>query len=189
MIDLEVVTQLCRRATTATGEVVLDAVRDPLDDSLWVRMTSWPRAQEAASALIAHGLAVVDRRDSRLQVTGWDVRALRRRLGTLVAGVDDLRAEWDATVELARYHRDRRAAATGQAPEDFDVLADVERTLRDAEPLPHTASGSEDVQTLLQLIDAASDAYSQLIAQHVEHAAAALEADAAAGNRHRPAAH
>ena len=189
MIDLDVVTQLCRRATAATGGVVLDAVRDPLDDSVWVRMTSWPRAQEAASALIAHGLAVVDRRDSRLQVTGWDVRALRRRLGTLVASLDDLRAEWDATVELARYHRDRRAAATGQATEDFDVLADVERTLRDAEPLPHTASGSNDVQTLLQLTDAASDAYSQLIAQHVEHAAAALEADAAAENRHRPAAH
>ncbi len=180
MIDLELVAQLCRRATATTGGVVVDVVRDPLDESLWVRMSSWPRAQEAASALIAHGLTVVDRRDCRLQVTGWDVRALRRRLGTLVAGVDDLRAEWDATAELARYHRDRRAAATGEAPEDFDVLTDVERTLREAKPMPHTASGSHDVETLLQLVDAGEDAYSQLIVEHVDHAAAVLEADSAA---------
>ena len=189
MIDLELVTQLCRNATAAAGGVVVDVVRDPLDDSVWVRMSSWPRAQEAASTLIAHGLAVVDRRECRLQITGWDVRALRRRLGTLVAGVDDLRAEWDATAELTRYHRDRRTAASGEDPEDFDVLADVERTLREAKPMPHTASGSDDVETLLQLVEAAEDAYSQLIGQHIEHAGAVLAGDAAAANRHRPAAH
>lgn len=177
---MELVTQLCRRATAATGGVVVDAVRDPLDDSLWVRMSSWPSAQEATAALIDHGLAVIDRRDCRLQVTGWDARALRRRLGTLIAGVDDLQAEWDATAELTRYHRDRRAAASGEDPEVFDVLADVERTLREAKPMPHTASGSHDVETLLQLMDAAEDAYAQLIVQHVDHAAAVLEADSAA---------
>jgi hypothetical protein len=180
MTDLELVTQLCRGATEATGGVVIDVVRDPLDDSVWVRMSSWRRAQEATAALIAHGLGVVDRRDCRLQVTGWDVRVLRRRLGTLIAGVDDLRAEWDATAELTRYHRDRRAAASGEDPEDFDVLADVERTLREAKPMPHTATGSQDIETLLQLVDAADDAYAQLIVQHVDHAAAVLEADRAA---------
>lgn len=186
MIDLELAAQLCRRATEATGGVVVDVVRDPLDDSVWVRMSSSPRAQEATATLIAHGLAVVDRRDCRLQVTGWDVRALRRRLGTLIAGVDDLRAEWDATAELTRYHRDRRAAASGENPEDFDVLADVERTLREAKPIPHTASGSHDVETLLQLVDAAEDAYSQLIVEHVDHAAAVLDADSAAGRALHP---
>lgn len=189
MVDLDLVTRLCRLATAASGGAVIDAVSDPLDGSAWVRLSSWPRASEAAAALAAHGLTVVDRRDCRLQVTGWDVRALRRRLGTLIAGVDDLRAEWDATAELARYHRDRRAAATGQEPDHFDVLGDVERTLRDAEPLPHTATASEDVATLLELIEAASDAYSQLIAQHIDHAAGVLAADAAETNRHRPAAH
>jgi hypothetical protein len=179
MVELELVTHLCGRATEATGGVVVDVVRDPLDDSVWVRMSSWPRAQEAAAALIAHGLAVVDRRDCRLQVTGWDVRALRRRLGTLVAGIDDLRAEWDATAELTRYHRDRRSAATGQHPEHFDVMTDVERTLREAKPMPHTVTGSDDVETLLQLVDAAEDAYGQLVIQHVDYAASVLIADAA----------
>lgn len=183
MVDLELVTQLCLRATAGTEGAVVDVVRDPLDEAVWVRMTSWTRAGEATSALMAYGLAVVDRRECRLQVTGWDVRALRRRLGALVAGVDDLRVEWDATAELARYHRDRRAVVTGDDPEYLDVLADVERTLREARPMPHTASGSDDVETLLQLVDAAEDAYSQLITEHVDHAASVLIDDA---NRHRP---
>lgn len=189
MSVLELVTRLCRCASAASGGAVLDAVIDPLDDSAWVRLSSSPCAQQAAVAPIAHGLSVIDRHDCRLQVTGWDVRALRRRLGTIIAGVDDLRDEWDATAELARYHRDRRAAASGKDPEQFDVLADVERTLREAKPLPHTATASEDVDTLLQLIEAATDAYSQLIVQHVEHAEAVLTADAAETNRHRPAAY
>lgn len=182
MIDIELVTQLCRRATAATGGVVVDAVRDPLDDSLWVRMTSWPRAQEALSALLAHGLSAVDRSDCRLQVTGWDARLLRRRLGMLLAGVDDLREEWDATAELTRYHRDRRTAA-GEDPEELDVLADVEKTMRDAVPIPHRAPGTNDVDTLLQLVEAAEDAYQQLIAEHLDYAAQVL-----AGEPARPSA-
>lgn len=79
MVDVELVTQLCRRAAAASGGGVLDVVRDPLDDSVWVRMSSWPRAQEASTALMTHGLSTVDRADCRLQVTGWDVRLLRRR--------------------------------------------------------------------------------------------------------------
>jgi hypothetical protein len=124
-----------------------------------------------------HGLAVVDRRDCRLQVTGWDARALRRRLGTAIAGVDDLRAEWDATAELTRYHRDRRAAVSGQDPEDLDVLGDVERTLREAVPLPHIASSSRDVETLLQLIEAAEGEYQRLVQAHIDHAERVLRDD------------
>ncbi len=126
--------------------------------------------KRAAAALFEYGLVVIDRRDCRLQVTGWDARALRRRLGTVMAGVDDLRAEWEATAELARYHRDRRSAVSGQDPDDLEVLADVERTLRDAAPLPHTASGSSDVETLLQLIEASEAEYQRLIQAHVDHA-------------------
>jgi hypothetical protein len=173
MIDLELVTQLCRRATEATGGVVLDVVCDPLDESLWVRMSSWPQAQDALTALLAHGLSAVDRSDSRLQVTGWDVRLLRRRLGMLLAGVDDLREEWAATAELTCYHRDRRTAA-GEAPEDFEVLADVEIAMRGAVPIPHRAPGTNDLDTLLQLIAAAEDAYQQLIAEHLDYAAQVL---------------
>lgn len=182
-VDTELVTRICQSATFATTSDrggVVDVVTDPLDGSAWVRMTSWPRVQEATSQLQAYGLAVVERDDCRLQVTGWDVRLLRRRLGTLLAGVDDLRAEWDATAELVRYHRDRRAEVTGEEPERSEVLADVERALREARPIPHRAPKVVDVDSLLQLVDAAEDAYGQLIVRHVEHAAATLEADSAA---------
>lgn len=173
MLDLDLVTQVCLRATASTEGVVVEVVRDPLDDSLWVRMSSGPRAGEAFDALLAHGLSAVDRSEDRLQVTGWDVRLLRRRLGMLLAGVDDLRSEWNATAELARYHRDRRVAA-GEEPEDFDVLADVEKVMRGAVPIPHQAPGTDDLDTLLQLIEAAEDAYQQLIAEHLDYAAQVL---------------
>jgi hypothetical protein len=180
-VDIELVTRICQSATYATTSGcggVVDVATDPLDGSAWVRMTSWPRVQEATAQLQAYGLAVVERDACRLQVIGWDARLLRRRLGTLLAGVDDLRVEWDATAELVRYHRDRRAEATGEEPDPSEVLAEVERVLRDARPIPHTAPNVADVDSLLQLVEAAEDAYAQLIVQHVEHAAAVLEADA-----------
>ena len=173
MVDVELVTRLCRRASAVSGGAVVDAVRDPLDDSVWVRMSSWPAAQEAIAALMMHGLSALERSDSRLQVTGWDSRLLRRRLGMLLAGVDDLREEWDPTAELACYHRDRRAAV-GQEPEQWDVLADVEEAMRRAVPIPHRAPATADIDTLLQLIEAAEDAYEQLIAEHLDVAAGVL---------------
>ena len=103
---------------------------------------------------------------------------LRRRLGTMLAGVDDLKAEWDSTGELARYYRDRRAEVTGEYADPSEVLADVERALRQAQPIPHAAPYVADVDTLLELVTAAEDAYAQLIVEHVEHAAAVLEGDA-----------
>jgi hypothetical protein len=125
---------------------VVDAVRDPLDDSVWVRMSSWPAAQEALAAVVTHGLSALERSDSRLQVAGWGSRLLRRRLGMLLAGVDDLREEREATAELACYYRDRRAAA-GQEPEQWDVLADVEVAMRRAVPIPHRAPATADIDT------------------------------------------
>lgn len=190
-VDTELVARICQSATFAStggrGGVV-EVVTDPLDGSAWVRMTSWPRVQEATGHLQGYGLAVVERDDCRLQVTGWDVRLLRRRLGTLLAGVDDLRAEWDATAELVRYHRDRRATVTGEEPDPSEVLADVERALREARPIPHVAPNVADVDSLLQLVDAADEAYAQLIVQHVDHATAVLEADSAAARALHPSA-
>jgi hypothetical protein len=178
MVDVELVTQICGRATAASGGAVVDAVRDPLDGSLWVRMSSWPGAQEALAAVMMHGLSALERSDGRLQVIGWDSRLLRRRLGMLLAGVDDLREEWDATAELACYHRDRRAAA-GQEPEQWDVLADVEQAMRRSVPIPHRAPATTDIDTLLQLIEAAEDAYQQLIAEHLDYAAGVLAGEPA----------
>ena len=180
-VDSGLVTWICQSATYgAVWGGVLDVATDPLDGSVWVRLASGPQSQEAATALQAFGLAVADREDNRVQVTGWDVRLLRRRLGTLLAGVDDLQAEWDATAELVGYHRDRRVEVTGEDPDPSEVLADVERALRDARPIPHRSPNVTDVDSLLQLVDAAEDAYAQLIVEHVEHAASVLEADAGA---------
>lgn len=173
MVDTELVAQLCGHATARSRRAVLDVVSDPLDESVWVQMSSWPQGQEAIAALQAHGLKVVERPDGRLHVTGWDDRLLRRRLGTVLAGVDDLQAEWNATAELVRYHYERRAEA-GEEPEPADVLADVERVMRDALPIPHKAPATEDVDTLLQLIEAAEDAYQQLIAEHLDYAETVL---------------
>lgn len=177
MVEAELVIQLCRTAIAAADAVRVDVVRDPLDNSVWVRMSSWVRAQEAITALLTHGLSAIERSDGRLQVTGWDVRLLRRRLGMLLSGVDDLREEWDATAELTSYYRDRRIMA-GQEPEQRDVLADVEKAMRGAVPIPHSAPAADGVDTLLQLIEAAEDAYQRLIVEHVAYASRVLASQA-----------
>ena len=175
-VDVRLITWICQSATSA--EIAdCDAATDPLDGSVWVRLASEPQALEAATALQGFGLAIADREGNRLQVTGWDARLLRRRLGTLLAGVDGLQAEWDATAELVRYHRDRRVEVTGEDPDPSEVLADVERELRNARPLPYRSPSVTDIDSLLQLVDAAEDAYAQLLVQHVEHAAVVLETD------------
>lgn len=168
--DVELVARICRDATAASyGTTVHGVVHDPLDDTIWVSLSSWPRAQEARRALAEYGLAACDGTDAKLHVTGWDDRLLRRRLATVLAGVDDLTVEWDATAELANYCYDRHAAS-GEDPDPADVLADVEATMRRAVPLPHRAPNVSNVADLLNLIDAAEDAYERLIGQHVDHA-------------------
>ena len=42
--------------------------------------------------------------------------------------------------------------------------------MRRAVPLPHSAPGVTDIGVLLELIDAAEDAYERLIAEHVDFA-------------------
>lgn len=179
VVDEVLVARLCRGAAARTGGTrgaAVEVVTDPLDGSVWARLTSWRAAGDAVTVLAGHGLTAVERSDCRVQVTGWDARLLRRRLGMLLSGVDDLRQEWEATAELARYHRDRRRAV-GEEPEIFDVVADVEGVLRDAVPIPHRAPAIHDVDSLRQLVEAAHDAYAQLIAEHVEYAARVLERD------------
>jgi len=166
----ELVERICRDATAVDfGNTVIDVVTDPLDQSIWVCLSSWPRAREARRALADFGLASCDGHDARLlYVTGWDVRLLRRRLATILAGVDDLKGEWQATSELATYCYDR--AASGGEPDPADVLADVESIMRRAVPLPHSFPSVADVDVLLELIDAAEDAYERLIAEHLDYA-------------------
>lgn len=175
-IDVALVAGICRDATARSGPgTVVSSQLDPLDGSVWVTMSSWPLAREALRALNAYGLAGRDLEDSRLHVTGFDARLLRWRLGALLAGVDDLKAEWDATAEMVRYHYDRRVA-TEIDPDPADVLADVETAMRSCIPIPHQAPRIHDIDSLLQLIAAAEDAYQQLIAEHVDHSERVLAA-------------
>ncbi len=175
-VAADLVSRICRDATTHTAnDSVGDVAHDPLDGTVWVRMSSWPGANAALKALNAHGISGHDLGDGRLHVTGWDVRLLHWRLGALLAGVDDLTSEWDATAEMVCYHHDRRVDA-GIEPDPAEVLADVESALRSCVPIPHRAPHIQDVDTLLELITAAEDAYQQLIAQHVDYAEQALTA-------------
>jgi hypothetical protein len=182
-VETDLVTQICRAATARSGDgAVVEVVRDPLDDTIWVRLSSWPRAREALTALNSHGVSGHDLEDGRLHLTGWDVRLLHWRLGALLAGVDDLKTEWDATAEMVCYHHDRRVAA-GVDPDPAEVLADVETAMRSCVPIPHRAPRVQDVDSLLQLIAAAEDAYQQLIDEHVDYAERVL-ADHTHGRQH-----
>lgn len=179
-VDTDLITRICRDATadnrnsTPTGDVEdVEVVGDPLDGTAWARMASWSHAREALTALNAHGISGHDCQDGRLHVTGWDIRLLHWRLGTLLAGVDDLTNEWDATAEMVCYHHDRRIAA-GVDPDPVEVLADVETALRRCLPFPRRAPGIDNIDSLLELIGAADDAYQQLIAEHVGYAEHAL---------------
>ena len=51
--------------------------------------------------------------------------------------------------------------------------------MRQAVPIPHRAPSTDDVDTLLQPVDAAEDAYQQLIAEHLDYAARVLDGDPA----------
>ncbi len=175
-VDTVLVTRICRDATagsrngTLTGDVeVVEVVGDPLDGTAWVGMASWSRARDALTALNAHGISGHDCQDGRLHVTGWDIRLLHWRLGALLAGVDDLTNEWDATAEMVCYQHDRRIAA-GVDPDPVEVLADVETAIRRCVPIPRQTPRIHDVDSMLELITAADDAYQQLIAEHVDYA-------------------
>lgn len=168
--------ELCRSAAglAESPEVLVD----PLDSSFWVRLPSAEAGERAVRALAAAGVSASTGSPGRVHAAGWDARLLRRRLGVALAGVDDLMAEWDATAELARYHWDRRIAVAGRA-EPWEVLADVERVMRSSVPLPHTATRTDDVAVLLELIEQAEDAYGRLLGEHLEHAERILAEHAA----------
>jgi hypothetical protein len=159
---------LAQLATLAGEHATIET--DPLDRSLWLHCVSPAAAEQTVAALHAHGLAAAATSPDRIHVTGWDARLLRYRLGVLLAGVDDLREEWDATAEMVRYHYDRRAAHSAVEPEPWEVLGDVDAVMRRCEPLPHHAPNVGDVATLLALVAAAGKAYQQLITEHLDYA-------------------
>lgn len=178
-VDPRLVELLCRQATSTasdaagTGGAVYTVTSDPLDHSVWIRLADIAAADIATTALTGYGLAVTAGDSDTIHVTGWDARLLRRRLGILLAGIDDLSSEWEATAELATYFYDRYSP-TGREVDLSDVLAAVEESLRTATPLPRQAPSVDDVASLLELIDAARDSYLQLIEEHLSLAETTL---------------
>lgn len=189
LLDIDLIQRICTDSSKQVGSEhrLRAAVIDPLDGNGWVSMSSPPAAEAARRALHAHGLDAHDLPDNRIRVVGWDSRLLRHRLGVLLAGVDDLTTEWDATAELVRYHYDRRIDGVCE-PDLSDVLADVEAVMRTCQPIPHRAPSIEDVDRLRELIEAAEDAYQRLIAEHLDFAEHVLSSHIATRDAPAPGA-
>jgi hypothetical protein len=103
----------------------------------------------------------------------------RQELAALLAGAEDLAAEfYDSTIELAVHLRARRAAA-GQAVDVEAVILDLEACLRSTPP-----AFPEDVRPgvgrltgagLAAAIDKARSEFDRLIREHLAFARTALE--------------
>jgi hypothetical protein len=103
-----------------------------------------------------------------------ELRELRMRLATARAGIADLQAEWDTTVELARHLRACRREA-GQPDITAAVLSDLEIAMRASAPLPHSLPPA----ALMAEVHRAERAYDRLIGQHLAYAREALDRDPA----------
>ena len=103
-----------------------------------------------------------------------DVRRLRIQLATLLAAVEDLRQEWEATVELAlhlRAQRQQRHQPAGTAA----VIADLEAIMRASAAFPTGTCKPTTVAELLPAIENAQKTYEDLLAQHLAYAADHLD--------------
>jgi hypothetical protein len=107
-----------------------------------------------------------------------ELRELRMRLATARAGIADLQAEWDTTVELARHLRARRRDA-GQPASTAAVLADLEIAMRASAPLPHAMPPAAPVAELRRAVHRAERDYDRLLGQHLAYARDALDRDPA----------
>jgi hypothetical protein len=169
------VRQLCAQSGRAGS--ALDVQMDPLDGSVRIRSATGGAVKDIAATLTRHGLNTAHATATAtptLYVHGWDAAALRRRLGIALASVDDLSEEWAATADIAiHYFNTRLDPHDLDGPcvvdvDDWQVIAAVEDGLRRSQPLPHRAPAITDVDVLLELVDAAENRYSELIAEHVE---------------------
>lgn len=105
-----------------------------------------------------------------------ELRELRMRLATARAGIADLQTEWDTTIELARYLRNRRRSA-GQSDVTAGVLVDLQTSMRASAPVPPSMPPARPLAELRQAVGRAERDYDRLIAQHMACAAEALDRD------------
>jgi hypothetical protein len=103
-----------------------------------------------------------------------DVRRLRIQLATLLAAVEDLSQEWEATVELALHLRGQRLQRQQPAGTPA-VIADLEAIMRASTAFPTGACRPTTVAELLPAIQNAQRTYDDLLAQHLAHAVEHLD--------------
>ena len=108
---------------------------------------------------------------------GDEVRRKRAQLAKLLGGIDDLEAEQDSTIELARYLC-RQREHTGRPADTAAVIADLEAILRGSQPLlPDYKPRFTALEQLLPAIADAQKKYDDLIRRHLSLAAAVLDQD------------
>jgi hypothetical protein len=103
-----------------------------------------------------------------------DVRRLRIQLATLLAAVEDLRQEWEATVELAVHLRAQRQQRH-QPVDTSAVIADLEVIMRASAAFPTGIHRLATLTELLPAIENAQKTYEDLLAQHLTYAANHLD--------------
>jgi hypothetical protein len=106
--------------------------------------------------------------------TAPDVRRLRIQLATLLAGIQDLRQEWPATVELVLHLRDQRRQRH-QPADTTTVIADLEAIMRASAAFPTGTCQPITLADLLPAIENAQKTYDDLLAQHLACAAEHLD--------------
>ncbi len=97
---------------------------------------------------------------------GPSVRQLQIQLATLLAGIEDLREEWDATIELARHLRAQRKHSADTAA----VIADMEAIMRASAAFPTATHRFTSLDDLQPAIRRAQKTYDNLLAQHLTYA-------------------
>jgi hypothetical protein len=103
-----------------------------------------------------------------------DVRRLRIQLATLLAAVEDLRQEWQATVELALHLRAQRQQRHQPAGTPA-VIADLETIMRASAAFPTGTCQLTTLAGLLPAIENAQTTYDDLLVQHLAYAAEHLD--------------
>lgn len=159
-----------------------------------VRLSSWPRRQEARTALRALGYAVTEdtapvgtEHGEALLVTGWDERLLGERAARLERAVHHLEDEHDeaATQALAAFRRYTGEIGLDEQPAQRRALDDLGRaiTARPGSAYRHrsAAVGEHDVRQasgprrdLLVRVAAGEAALAKLRREHLATAEAAI---------------
>jgi hypothetical protein len=103
-----------------------------------------------------------------------DVRRLRIQLSTLLAAIEDLRQEWEATVELALHLRAQRQQRH-QPADTATVLADLQAIMRASAAFPTGTCKPATVAELLPAIENTQKTYDALLARHLAYAADHLD--------------